>query len=484
MDRPRSTPAAPTAPLPVEAVVDEATPPTVPWRVVAPLRVGDEEPAPAVSPRRVVTQLVLGLLGVLLLVGIGGAWGSQRLAEREAVNDAAATADVLAEAVIEPVLTDALADGDETAVAALDVVVRERVLGAGVSRVKIWSPGGTVLYADEPQLVGRTFPLNEDQALALSEPQTRAEVSDLDESENEFEQGDRLLEVYRPVWTPSGRELLFEMYAPYGPVQDRASQLWRGFAGVTLSSLLLVVVLMVPIVWRLLRRLVAEQSDRAALLERSMDASDAERRRVAASLHDGPVQELVATTFAAEGAAAAAEQEGRPALAAQMRAVAAGVRGNIRVLRSLLVDIYPAGLTDAGLAAALGDLAETARGREVAVTLDLEPPEVLDLSREDERLVYRVAQECLRNVASHAAPCHAIVRLVRHGTRVVLDIVDDGPGFDPATLDEPPEGHLGSRVLRDLAAEAGAGLQVATAPGAGVHWQLTLDTADRPEEKP
>jgi len=160
------------------------------------------------------------------------------------------------------------------------------------------------------------------------------------------------------------------------------------------------------------------------------------------------------------------------------------VRGNIRVLRSLLVDIYPAGLTDAGLAAALGDLAETARGREVAVTLDLEPPEVLDLSREDERLVYRVAQECLRNVASHAAPCHAIVRLVRHGTRVVLDIVDDGPGFDPATLDEPPEGHLGSRVLRDLAAEAGAGLQVATAPGAGVHWQLTLDTADRPEEKP
>jgi hypothetical protein len=50
--------------------------------------------------------------------------------------------------------------------------------------------------------------------------------------------------VYRPVWTPSGNEALFEIYTPYDQVSQRTTQLWRGFAGVTLSSLLLFVVLL------------------------------------------------------------------------------------------------------------------------------------------------------------------------------------------------------------------------------------------------
>jgi signal transduction histidine kinase len=57
---------------------------------------------------------------------------------------------------------------------------------------------------------------------------------------------------------------------------------------------------------------------------------------------------------------------------------------------------------------------------------------------------------------------------------VVLDVLDDGPGFDPAVLDEPAEGHFGLRVLADLASDAGATLQVASAPGAGTHWRLAI----------
>ena len=167
-----------------------------------------------------------------------------------------------------------------------------------------------MLYADEPDLVGRTFALSPRQRQVLATPKTQAEISNLAEAENVFERGDRLLEVYRPVWTPSGTEVLFEMYAPYSSVGQRAGQLTRGFAGVTLSSLLLLVVLVAPILWHLTQRLRRAQGQRELLLERALDASAAERRRVAASLHDGPVQELAATSFTVAGAAARADATG------------------------------------------------------------------------------------------------------------------------------------------------------------------------------
>jgi signal transduction histidine kinase len=340
------------------------------------------------------------------------------------------------------------------------------------------------VYADEPQLIGRSFALGQDQRDALAKPQTKAEVSELRSSENQFESGGRLLEVYRPVWTPTGCELLFETYSPYDAVRQRSSSLWKGFAGVTLSSLLLLVVLMTPIVWRLLRRLAEAQRQRERLLERTVEATEAERRRVAATLHDGPVQELAASSFVAAGTAARAQAAGQERIAEDLRGLAASVRGNIRVLRSLLVDIYPPSLAGAGLPAALADLAESVSSRGVAVQLDLEdgalpdgtvgPVGTLGLAPEEERLVYRVAQECLRNTAVHAAPCTATVRLGREDGAVVLDVLDDGPGFDAAVLDQPVEGHFGLRVLADLASDAGATLQVASAPGAGTHWRLAI----------
>lgn len=450
--------------------------PAVGWVTVSRTRAQQEVEQP-VRPRRVLLQLMAGLVAVLAVVSVLGTFASQRLAEREAVNDAANIADVLAEAVVAPSLTDALVEGEAAALADFDRMVRERILGPAIVRVKLWAPDGRVIYADEPQLIGRTFALEEDQRLALSDPQTKAEISNLTGSENQFETGGRALEVYRPVWLPDGRQLLFETYSPYEPVQHRASQLWRGFSGVTLSSLLLLVVLMAPILWRLLRRLSEAQRQRERLLERTIAASDAERRRIAGALHDGPVQDLVATSFVAAGASARAQIVGDAPAAAELDELAGSVRGNIRVLRSLLVDIYPPSLAGAGLGPALADLAESATSRGLTVHLDTEGEAELGLSESEERLVYGVAQECLRNAAKHASPCTVSVGLAREeGGRgeVVLDVLDDGPGFDTVLLSQPAEGHFGLRVLADLASDGGATLQVASAPGAGTHWRLSL----------
>ncbi len=99
-------------------------------------------------------------------------------------------------------------------------------------RVKVWSRDGEILWSDEPRLIGDVFSLGPEEQEVIEHPATRADVSDLDEPENRYERGNgKLLEVYRPVWTPDGTPLLFETYARYDTVVARSGQLWRASPG-------------------------------------------------------------------------------------------------------------------------------------------------------------------------------------------------------------------------------------------------------------
>jgi two-component system NarL family sensor kinase len=108
----------------------------------APLRLSDERP---MRIRRVVLQVGAAALAVLVLVAIAGSLVSRRLAERQAVHMAVELTDILANSVVQPVLTDAMANDSVVARAALDPVVRSQVLSASVVRVKIWTPQGKIL---------------------------------------------------------------------------------------------------------------------------------------------------------------------------------------------------------------------------------------------------------------------------------------------------------------------------------------------------
>jgi signal transduction histidine kinase len=426
------------------------------------------------SSRRVFTQVIAAALAVLAAVALTGVAASRRLAEAEAVNDAAKTANLLADAVGQPAMSEALLTGDAAAVAAMDKVVRQRVLGPSIVRVKIWDPTGRILYSDAPSLIGQRFPLGAEERDVLAHPQTRADVSDLTAPENRLEKDrGKLLEVYRPIWTPSGKPVLFEIYAPYEEVTARTGQLWRGFAGVTLTSLLLLVVLLMPILWRLLNQLKRSQTHREALLQRAVEASTEERRRIAGALHDGVVQDLAGASFAVAGGAERALALGQPALAEELRLASGTVRASIGGLRTLLLDIYPPSLASAGLTAALTDLASTLRSRGTAVTLEVAP--VAGLEATGERLIFRVARECLHNIAKHASARTVVVRLEQSERHTVMEITDDGIGFDAAALlAHPDEGHFGLRVLGDVVAEAGGELFLSSAPGAGTRWQLRI----------
>ena len=432
--------------------------------------------------RRIVSQLLVGVLLVLIAVTVGGTLAARRLAEREAVNGSAKTADLLADVVVQPALTDRLLAGDPESIKRSSTTwcarasSRRRIAAV---RVKLWGKDGTIIYSDQPELIGKTFPLDAEEREVLANHTTVAEISDLNRRENALDRriGNKLVEVYRPVWIPSGTEALFEIYTPYDEVSQRTTQLWRGFAGVTLSSLLLFVVLLAPLLWHLLRRVRRAQRQRELLLERAVDASATERRRIAATLHDGPVQDLAATSFVIAGASAQARATGQTAVVDELGSVSASVRTSIRALRSLLVDIYPASLAQAGLGAALADLAQSVRAQGLEVRIDTDDD--LGLDPDQERLVYRVAQETLRNAAKHAAPCTVTITLYRvpeADDAVVLDVVDDGNGFD-VTEQISPTRSPGTSACSSWPTSRRTGealLQVASAPGRGTHWRLQV----------
>jgi two-component system, NarL family, sensor kinase len=204
------------------------------------------------------------------------------------------------------------------------------------------------------------------------------------------------------------------------------------------------------------------------LLRRAVASSDLERRRIAADLHDGPLQRLASLSFDLHGEAEMLQPAGAPAGVA-LRAGADQARDTIRELRALLVDIYPPTLREEGLAFAIGDVAAalTAAG----TSADVDIPEALDISYEVEALLFRVAQEALRNVRSHADARHVEVSVRHERGTARLVVIDDGRGFVPAG--EQREGHFGLRLMEDLARDAGGELRIDSAVGRGT--RVTLE---------
>ena len=114
-------------------------------------------------------------------------------------------------------------------------------------------------------------------------------------------------------------------------------------------------------------------------------------------------------------------------------------------------------------------LAELAAGLERAgVDVRLETDGVEELPPAAAALLFRAAQEVVRNVAAHSGAREVLIRAQRVDGRGALIVDDDGRGFDESRLDErSSNGHLGLRSIGDLLAESGGTLTVRAAPGQG-----------------
>jgi signal transduction histidine kinase len=225
---------------------------------------------------------------------------------------------------------------------------------------------------------------------------------------------------------------------------------------------------------------VAVQSERKRVMQTVLRATEQERLRLAADLHDGPVQELTALRYSLNRARTRVQrgqhEEAEALLAGLEVDLATGIGG----LRRLMSELRPAVLDEQGLEAAL---LNQARAFEAAsgVACDIRSGLDARLAPELETVLYRVTQESLNNIGKHARASRVTVSLATENGGVRLRIHDDGVGFDPLAARElVGDGHFGLAGMRERVEMVGGRLVVDSVPGEGTTVDVRMTSQPAP----
>jgi two-component system, NarL family, sensor kinase len=411
---------------------------------------------------------MVGSLVAFLVVVVTGFFALRSVAIRQATDETKTQALVEGQLAERAGLTDGLLKGKRSAIARMDSVVLGSMIDESVTRVKIWSKDGRILYSDQPALIGNHYQLGADDLELFRTGGADAEVSDLSRPENRFErQEGKLLEAYTPIRTPNGTQVLFEIYQRFSSINASSAALLGKLAPPLIGGLLVLLLFQVPLAWSLARSLQRGHRDREALLNNAIEASTEERRRIASDLHDGVVQDLAGVAFGLAPLAESAARRGADDDAEVLEGATGTLRQGVRDLRTLLVEIHPPSLESAGLEAALNDLLSPFKARGIATELQVDDRATAGSGRD--ALIYRVAREALRNAQAYSEADRVRIELTRPAPQTTrLRVTDDGRGFSAAErARRGEEGHVGLTLLEGLVRQSDGTLAVDSEPGAG-----------------
>jgi two-component system sensor histidine kinase UhpB len=212
----------------------------------------------------------------------------------------------------------------------------------------------------------------------------------------------------------------------------------------------------------MLDRLESERRDSA---RQALRVLEGERSRIARELHDEVGQTLTGAMLQIEALAARIPDDLRDELD-ELRETA---RSGTEDVRRIAKRLRPEALEDLGLQSALATLA-TSFGDQAQVNIRRRLEPLVPLSKDEELVVYRVAQEALTNVARHAQATQVELRLHENNARAVLTVRDDGCGLGPGAL---PSAN-GIRGMRERAMLIGAQLHIDSGPGRGTEIKLSI----------
>lgn len=191
-------------------------------------------------------------------------------------------------------------------------------------------------------------------------------------------------------------------------------------------------------------------------------AATEERQRLARELHDSVSQALFGIGLGARTARALLDREPEKAVVPLDYVVSLAEAG-LTEMRALIFELRPDALETEGLIGLLEHHAAALRIRhalQVETGFEAEP----SVSLEIKEMLYRIAQEALHNTVKHAQASAVSVRLQIEPESIMLEVSDNGVGFDP---NRAFPGHLGLRSMRERAARLGADVKIESAPGAG-----------------
>ena len=222
-----------------------------------------------------------------------------------------------------------------------------------------------------------------------------------------------------------------------------------------------------------LRRTIQQRRELAQKIE---TAQEEERRRIAADIHDDPIQVMSAVDLRL---AMLAEQPETITTAA-LGELQSTVRGSIERLRSLVFELRPAALDSEGLVVAIDQYLvrsakETGWTHEVVDELTQEPESELRAA------LYRIVQEAVANAHKHADARHVSVCLTTAGDGVTVVVADDGSGFDTEGVGTPVPGHLGLATMIERAELVGGWCRVSSAADAGTTVECWLPSDGDPD---
>lgn len=202
-------------------------------------------------------------------------------------------------------------------------------------------------------------------------------------------------------------------------------------------------------------RVLYEQAQELAALQ--------ERQRLARELHDSVSQALYGIGLGAHTAREALES-GEPEQAiTSMEYVITLAEAGLAEMRALIFELRPESLATEGLVAALNRQVAVLHAR-YRLIVETERADEPDVSLEVKQALYRIAQEAFNNIVKHARASTVVIRLTQQEHEIILEVRDNGKGFDPAN---PFPGHLGLRSMQERAAQVNGTFTMKSAPGQG-----------------
>jgi PAS domain S-box-containing protein len=215
---------------------------------------------------------------------------------------------------------------------------------------------------------------------------------------------------------------------------------------------------------------VRVQEELAAFASEAGAIREQEKTRIARELHDELAQSLTAlkmdTIWVRDHLAT-----GNDALGARLSEMLATLDASVAATRRIAADLRPLVLDDLGLLPAIEWLGQNFQRRS-GVTCELSINEDLDLGEPYATAVFRILQESLVNVAKHARARRVQVAVTATGQEIVLQVQDDGAGFDPAAPRRPHS--LGLAGLRERAQLLNGKVRIHSQLGQGTRVEVRI----------
>jgi len=403
----------------------------------------------------------------------------------------------------------------------LRAAVLARLLQPPVVRLKLWSRDGTVLFSDEPRLIGKNFGAEEDLEEAFS-GQTHSGISNLSDPENVFERQrfSKLFETYVPLYlrgtaTNGDADAVAELYTDYGGIQQQVNQLFRTLSVTLVLGLATLYLLLLPLTRRVAKTLsaqndtLAEQAEQLrGLLEREQgtvaelrELNELKDEFVAVASHE--VRTPLTSIIGYAKTLRRPEFSDDPAVREEfLEAIERQGDRLSRLVQNLLaasrIEDERGRLTLApvSLAEVMEDVLATLgpRGRRVAVSLSKDLPLVISDRQRVELILTNLVDNALK-FSSPGTSCE--VTAWREGGTVGISVQDRGIGIAPEHLDRIFErfyqvdssvtrGYggvgLGLSLVKELITSLGGTIEVSSASGQGSAFVVRIPIA--PAEGP